>query len=71
MSGVCSLQVGFLRAKPAHVGKAATGVAASCDQFRGDRNRNFLGRDGADVQADRGMHALEQMRGQALLLAVF
>ena len=54
--------------EPAHVGQAGAGVAPNRDQLRRDRNRNLLRSDGADIESDGRVHALEQMRGHAFLL---
>jgi len=39
------------------------------NQLGRNRNRNLLGRDGADVESDGRMDAVEQMRGHAFFLA--
>ena len=43
-------------------------LAADGDQFGGDGDCDFLGSDGADVEADGGVNAVEKMRGHAFFL---
>src|SRR5580658_8396438 len=50
-----------LRTEPAHVGQASRRVASDGDQLCRDRNRDLLRGDGADVEPDGGVDAVEQV----------
>ena len=52
-------------------GRLALGVPANSDQLCRNRDRDLLGRDGANVESDRCVDAVEQMRGHAFLLQRF
>ena len=56
--------------KPAHVRQIPLHAPACGDQFGGDRYRNLLRRDRTDVEANRGMNALEQRQARGLLWSV-
>ena len=53
--------------EPAHVRYGCDGVAAQGDQLGGDRDRDLFGRDGADIESDRGVNPVEKMGWQAFL----
>src|SRR5437588_9484801 len=60
--------LGLLCTEPTHVGQASLGVPPNRNQLGRDRNRNLFRSDGADVESDWGVNAVEQMRRQAFLL---
>src|SRR4029077_21115706 len=48
--------------KPAHVRHGALDLTTRGNQFGGDGHGNFFRSARSDVQANRGMHAFEQLR---------
>ena len=56
---------GFGAMKPAHVGQGALGAAAHGDELSHDGDGDLFGRDGADVEADGRVHAVEELRVEA------
>jgi hypothetical protein len=52
--------------EPAHVGQGTFNTSPHSDQLGGDGNRDFFGRDGADIQANRSVNPLKYFSGDAL-----
>ena len=51
--------------EPAHVRQGALGVAANGDELGDDGDGDFFRRDGADVEADGRMDAIEELGVEA------
>src|SRR5229473_3949449 len=60
----------FRALEPTHV-RYGGSVTAHGNQFGGDGHGNLFGSDGTDVQSNRRVHSVEQVRRQSLLLQRF
>ena len=58
------LRGGMVLKKPAHMRQRPLDSAANADKLGQDGDGNFFRSDGADIEADRRVHAIEQLRLQ-------